>query len=103
MVKKQLIMDKAMELFAYQGFEATSIQQITECCGISKGAFYLSFKSKDELIMALIDRFMEDILVDIDYIVKTTNDEELLYSFYYANFQSFQKHPKYSLKSKLIL
>lgn len=39
MVKKQLIMDKALELFAKQGFEATSVQQITDHCGISKGAF----------------------------------------------------------------
>ena len=30
MSKKQLIMEKATELFANQGFEATSIQQITD-------------------------------------------------------------------------
>ncbi len=43
-------MEKALELFSEQGFEATSVQQITERCGISKGAFYLSFKTKDELV-----------------------------------------------------
>ena len=62
MIKKQLIMEKALELFAEKGFEATSVQQITEHCGISKGAFYLSFKSKDELILALIDHFMMQVL-----------------------------------------
>ena len=67
MIKKQLIMEKALELFAKQGFEATSVQQITEHCGISKGAFYLSFKSKDELILALIDYFMTQFTSDIDY------------------------------------
>ena len=39
-------MEKALELFARQGFEATSVQQITEHCGISKGAFYLSLNQK---------------------------------------------------------
>lgn len=39
MQKKQLIMEKSLELFAKQGFEATSVQQITDYCGISKGAF----------------------------------------------------------------
>ena len=34
MIKKQLIMDKALELFAEKGFESTSVQQITERCGI---------------------------------------------------------------------
>ena len=59
MIKKQLIIENAIQLFAEQGFEATSIQQITDKCGISKGAFYLSFKSKDELIFSLIDYFLE--------------------------------------------
>ncbi|PLS16201.1 TetR family transcriptional regulator [Bacillus sp. M6-12] len=93
MMKKQLIMEKALELFAEQGFEATSVQQITEHCGISKGAFYLSFKSKDELILALIDNFMMQITSDIDCSVRNTNDDgELLYNFYYATFNAFHKH-----------
>ncbi|QCJ44330.1 TetR/AcrR family transcriptional regulator [Bacillus sp. S3] len=96
MVKKQLIMEKALELFAKQGFEATSVQQITDHCGISKGAFYLSFKSKDELIIALIDHFMMQITSDIDYIVKNTKDEQLLYEFYYAIYHGFQKHSDFA-------
>ncbi|WHY77040.1 TetR/AcrR family transcriptional regulator [Neobacillus sp. WH10] len=96
MVKKQLIMEKALELFAKQGFEATSVQQITEHCGISKGAFYLSFKSKDELITAIIDDFMMQITSDIDYIVKNTKDEQILYEFYYAIYHFFQKHSDFA-------
>jgi AcrR family transcriptional regulator len=93
MMKKQLIMEKALELFAKQGFEATSVQQITEHCGISKGAFYLSFKSKDELILALIDHFMIQFTTDIDYIVRNVSTHQnLLYEFYYALFSSFQMH-----------
>lgn len=96
MIKKQLIMDKAIELFAKQGFEATSVQQITDHCGISKGAFYLSFKSKDELILALIDHFMIQFTSDIDYQVKNANDEELLYKFYYTTFESFYKQSDFA-------
>ena len=97
MMKKQLIMEKALELFANKGFESTSVQQITEHCGISKGAFYLSFKSKDELILALIDYFMMKFVSDIDYVVKDTkNDEELLYKFYYTIFDSFHKHADFA-------
>ena len=96
MNKKQLIMEKALELFANQGFEATSVQQITDYCGISKGAFYLSFKSKDELIIALIDHFMMQIISDIDYIVNHTNDEQLLYEFYYMIYHSFHKHADFA-------
>jgi len=91
MAKKQFIMDKALELFAKQGFAATSVQQITEHCGISKGAFYLSFKSKDELILALIDHFMMEIVSDIDRIVRNASNDEVLYAFYYEMFHSFLK------------
>jgi AcrR family transcriptional regulator len=96
MIKKQLIMEKALELFAQQGFEATTIQQITDYCGISKGAFYLSFKSKDELIVALVDHFMNQFTSDIDHIVNTTSDKDLLFEFYYSIFHSFQKHSDFA-------
>lgn len=100
MVKKQLIMEKALELFAKQGFEATSIQQITEHCGISKGAFYLSFKSKDELILSLVDQFMQQIIAEIDHSVKTAKNEDLLYTFFYKNYQSFSERSDFA---KLIM
>lgn len=95
-MKKQLIMEKAVELFAERGFESTSIQQITEHCGISKGAFYLSFKSKDELIVALIDHFMMEMSSNIDHIVRNTGNDRLLYEFYYAIYLSFQKHSAFA-------
>lgn len=96
-MKKQLIMEKALELFAKQGFEATSVQQITEQCGISKGAFYLAFKSKDELILSLIDHFMMQFTSDLDCIVRDTEEtNEVLYKFYYSNFSSFYKYSDFA-------
>lgn len=97
MMKKQLIMENALELFAKQGIEATSVQQITELCGISKGAFYLSFKSKDELVLALIDHFMIQMTSVIDCVVKeTVNIDELLYKFYFSTFQTFYNHTDFA-------
>ncbi|MFD1359945.1 TetR/AcrR family transcriptional regulator [Fictibacillus halophilus] len=97
MSKKQLIMESALELFAKQGFEATSVQQITEHAGISKGAFYLSFKSKDELIIGLIDHFMMEFISDIDRVVNThENNNSLLNEFFKAAFHSFKKHSDFA-------
>lgn len=97
MFKKQLIMEKALELFAESGIEATSIQQITERCGISKGAFYLSYKSKNELVHDLIDHFMSEIIADIEQSVNTDqNNEELLYNFYYTTFYAHQKYSDFA-------
>lgn len=90
-------MEKALELFAEQGIEATSIQQITERCGISKGAFYLSFKSKNELIFGLIDYFLSEIVADVEQSVNESQpNETLLYHFYYTLFQSYRNHSNFA-------
>lgn len=93
MTKKQLIMEEALKLFAEKGFELTSIQQITDACGISKGAFYLSYKSKDELISSMIDYFMSQLVIEVDQSVKgMKDDEEILYEFYCTILSTFHKH-----------
>ncbi len=48
-----------MKLFATKGVNATSVQEIVTTCGISKGAFYLYFKSKDELLLATLRYYYE--------------------------------------------
>jgi len=45
-----------MELFAEQGYGATSIPEICARAGLTKGAFYSNFDSKDALFLALMDR-----------------------------------------------
>ncbi|AVK82976.1 TetR family transcriptional regulator [Lysinibacillus sp. B2A1] len=93
MLKKQLIMEKALELFSEQGFEATSVQQITERCGISKGAFYLSFKTKDELVFSMVDYYLQQFLIDVDQVVRGSyNKDTLLVEFYKSIFQAFKAH-----------
>ena len=90
-------MENALQLFAEQGIEATSIQQITDKCGISKGAFYLSFKSKDELICALIDYFMSKIVEDIEQVVNSERPHSLLlYDYYHQTFSTFEKHAHFA-------
>jgi AcrR family transcriptional regulator len=53
------LLDAAMELFAEQGFGATSISDICARAGLTKGAFYSNFANKDALFLALLDRSWE--------------------------------------------
>lgn len=46
---KKRIIEAAIALFTEKGFHGTPIQEIAAHAGISKGAFYLHFKSKDAL------------------------------------------------------
>ncbi|MCL1695663.1 MULTISPECIES: TetR/AcrR family transcriptional regulator [unclassified Lysinibacillus] len=93
MLKKQLIMEKALELFSEQGFEATSVQQITERCGISKGAFYLSFKTKDELIISMVEHYLQQFIADVDQVVRSSLSKDIiLVEFYKSIFQAFKNN-----------
>jgi AcrR family transcriptional regulator len=51
--RKQQVINKAHQLFIEKGFQATSIQDIIDFSGISKGTFYNYFSSKNELLMAI--------------------------------------------------
>lgn len=53
--KNQLI-DAAARLFRHKGYSATSIGEIVQACGITKGSLYHHFESKEALAVATIER-----------------------------------------------
>lgn len=57
--REQRILDAALSLFIYYGYDKTTIADIALKAGISKGAIYLHFKSKTELFDLLLMREMK--------------------------------------------
>jgi TetR/AcrR family transcriptional repressor of nem operon len=53
------IMDAAESSIMGRGFAATSVDEVIERAGITKGAFFYHFKSKADLAHALVERFAE--------------------------------------------
>jgi AcrR family transcriptional regulator len=49
-ITRQNVLNAATDLFAEQGYEATTINQITERAGIAKGTFFNYFANKEDLI-----------------------------------------------------
>jgi len=60
------LMTAAQELFLAHGVAATSVEHITARAGVAKGTFYLYFASKDEMLLALGERFAHDHLAAIN-------------------------------------
>ena len=50
------LLDAALETFAEIGFAAASVEDICSRGGFTRGAFYSSFRTKDELVAALFAR-----------------------------------------------
>ena len=59
-IRKQELLATAMRLFAAQGYEQTSINQIIAALNISKGAFYHHYSSKEDLVEALAAMYAEE-------------------------------------------
>jgi TetR/AcrR family transcriptional regulator, transcriptional repressor for nem operon len=48
------------ELFLAKGVAATSLDDITRAAGVSKGLFYLYFRAKEDLVLAMQDQFSRE-------------------------------------------
>lgn len=53
------VLDKAMNLFWYKGYEATSVQELVEGMGINRGSLYDTFGDKHSLFLAVLDRYSD--------------------------------------------
>lgn len=94
MNEKELhIIQIGMKLFATKGFTATSVQEITTESGISKGAFYLHFRSKDELLLAILHYHFDIINYSItEQLKKIHEPREILIHKYIVLFSHLMTH-----------
>jgi TetR/AcrR family transcriptional regulator, transcriptional repressor for nem operon len=68
------LIDAATELFLEQGLDAPSLDLICERAGYTRGAFYVHFSSRDELVGAVVEKSMRELL---DAIVGEADTHEL--------------------------
>jgi AcrR family transcriptional regulator len=62
---RQRIQDVALELFAEQGYEKTSLREIAEHLDVTKAALYYHFKTKEEILVSIFEdltRPIEDLI-----------------------------------------
>ena len=51
---RERVIDAAVELFAEHGVQGTSLRMIADRLGVAKGAVYYQFRSKDDIVLALL-------------------------------------------------
>jgi AcrR family transcriptional regulator len=61
-VRREELLDVALDLCVSDGFESTSVERITNAAGVAKGTFYHYFTSKQDLLAQLVGRFGNDLL-----------------------------------------
>jgi len=73
-VPKEEILQRASLLFYERGYGATSIRDIADAVGISSSTMYHHFANKQDVLYAIVSRFMSDF---VDATVPVLRDEAL--------------------------
>lgn len=73
--RKTEIMDAAQELFMAKGYANTTINDVLHATGIAKGTFYYYFKSKEEVLDAILQRIITE---DVARTAKVAKNNALL-------------------------
>ena len=63
--RRSEILDVASELFTLKGYDSTSTNDILDRVGIARGTLYYHFKSKEEILDALIDRILQGVVQNV--------------------------------------
>jgi len=90
--RRKQIMDAALELFASEGYNHCSISQLASHIGISKGLMYNYFRSKEALLIAIIEEGIQDIMTMIDPNQDGTLDPEEVEGFIRNTFSGIREN-----------
>ncbi len=59
---KEKIMRTSIKLFLTNGYVGTSVRNLTDAVGIARGTLYWHFKSKDQILDEILDRYYEQFI-----------------------------------------
>lgn len=68
---KHRLVEAAITEFAERGFDATSVEQLCDSAGFTRGAFYSNFSNKDELGVAVLEYHRDLALDGLDQVFTT--------------------------------
>jgi len=68
--RRAAIVDTSAKVFAQQGYHATGIVELCAVNGLGKGAFYHYIGSKEELLAAIHDRVMDEVMLGADRVAQ---------------------------------
>jgi len=68
--RRDAIIDTSAQVFARRGYHATGTAELCAVNGVGKGAFYYYIGSKEELLAAIHDRVMDEVMLGADRVAQ---------------------------------
>jgi AcrR family transcriptional regulator len=95
---RQRLLDAGAAVIAKKGLAATSVEDIAEHAGYTRGAFYSNFKSKSDLFIDLLKNDHQSIQLDLQQLLDADlSDEELQRQLTQFYGQCYRDHTSYVL------
>src|SRR5215203_1279213 len=72
--KRDLILRAATKVFAQNGYFQSQVADVARVAGIAAGTVYLYFKSKDDLLVSIFERSMNEVLAECRAAIEGLDD-----------------------------
>ena len=83
---KETIIHESIKLFLSKGYQGTSVKEITEAAGIGRGTLYWYFKSKDEILVSIFQKWEKEF---VQGLVNAVNERK---GDFVAKYKAFHKY-----------
>src|SRR5215204_6088254 len=72
--KRDVILRAATKVFAQNGYFQSQVADVARVAGVAAGTVYLYFKGKDDLLVSIFERSMNDVLAEVRAAIEHIED-----------------------------
>lgn len=92
--RREVILDKAAQLFATKGVSATTVREIADSVGLLSGSLYHHFESKDAIVDELLRSYLDDLRTRYHAVAKEELDpRERIERLVHVSMEVVEEHP----------
>ena len=92
---RDLILEEALKLFSEKGIKETTVRDIAKAVGITEGAIYRHFESKDQIVHELFGLYSEKLYNSLKEVMESSEDIESKFKKVVETFLQFAfKNPE---------
>ncbi|MFI8369711.1 TetR/AcrR family transcriptional regulator [Streptomyces sp. NPDC085466] len=91
--RRRELLDVAAEVFAVQGYDATSVRRIADAAGLLAGSLYYHFDSKESMLDEILSGFLDDLWTRYDGVLAAgLGPRETLEALVTESFREIDRH-----------
>lgn len=88
--KRRQLLHACADLFARQGYDRTSINDIAAACGVSKALIYHYYPNKEQLLVDIIRRHLADLIETVEAAVRRSDEDGRLRAIVHALLEAYR-------------